>query len=330
MKLENNMNLFVKYLTNSISENEKIVFEKWLSESPENKKQFITIKKYWETTGKAFDSYEPNFENAWKNVYENTLGKVIVRKNEKRFIPRKLIGIAAVILMLLSLGITGIFIHTKIQDNNSKLLTYSSGKKIKEISLVDGSTVWLNKNSELKVMPNYIKRNRKVKLSGEAFFYVAKNHEKPFIIKTNRTITKVIGTSFNIKETRNNIILTVIKGKVAFYEVYKKSKGINITQGEKATYSKTTRLINSSNNTNLNYLSWKTGKIEFKNTPLKMVCEQLSDIYGKKIIYFSNSANEHSITGNFTNAPLEEILEVIELTINVKFNIEGEKIILNN
>lgn len=330
MKSENNMNLFVKYITNSISENERIAFEKWLSESPKNRKQFLTIKKYWETTGKVFDSYEPDFENAWNKVYKITLGKKPVRKNEKRFTPRELIKIAAAILVLISLGISGIYIYNKIQDNNSKLLTYSSGKKVREIILDDGSTVWLNINSELEVLPNYIKRHRKVNLSGEALFNVAKNHKKPFIIKTDRTIAKVLGTSFNIKETGNNIILTVESGKVVFYDEHRRRNGAYLTKGEKATYSKTKQIISTSRNFNLNYLAWKTGKIEFKNTPLKMVCKQLSEIYGKKIIYPVSMTNKHSITGTFTNASLEEILEVIELTINVKFYTDGEIIILNN
>jgi ferric-dicitrate binding protein FerR (iron transport regulator) len=326
MKSEDNMNLFVKYLTNSLSENEKNAFEKWLSESPENKEQLLTIKKYWETSGKTFDSYEPDYDNAWDKIHRNTLGREIVNKNEKRFIPRKFSRIAAAILILITVGISGIYLHSIIQENKGKLLIYTSGKEVRELKLNDGSTVWLNINSELQVLPNYLKRNRKVKLSGEAFFDVAKNQKKPFIIKTDRTITKVLGTSFNIKETSNDIVVTLESGEVEFFELYRKRNGVYITKNGKANYSKTTKTINTSNNTNLNYLAWKTGKIEFKNTALKMVCEQLSEIYGKKIICSVTLVNKHSITGTFTNAPLEEILEVIELTTNLKFEISEDAI----
>jgi len=328
MKSKNNMNLFVKYLTNSMTEKEKIDFEKWLSDSSENKNQFLTVKKYWETSGKVFDKLEPNSQSAWNKVYKNTIGKKSVHINNNSYKLNKVIRIAATILLLISLGILGKYIFNKTQDYNNELLIYSSGDNIREIILADSTIVWLNTNSELKVMANYLKRNRKVNLSGEAFFNVAKNPEKPFLIKTDRTITKVLGTSFNIKETSNDIVLTVESGKVEFHELYRKRNGVYLTKGLKANYSKTTEIFNTSNNTNLNYLSWKTGKIEFKNTPLKIVCEQLSEIYAEKIICSVPLANKHCITGTFTNVSLEEILEVIELTINVKFIINKDTIVI--
>src|SRR5690606_9914983 len=90
----------------------------------------------------------------------------------------------------------------------------------KEVELPDGSVVWLNKGAKLSYLKGFKNfYDREVNLSGEAFFDVKPNAEKPFIIETANTATRVLGTSFNVKTNGENVAVSVFSGKVSFKEL---------------------------------------------------------------------------------------------------------------
>lgn len=195
-------------------------------------------------------------------------------------------------------------------------------------TLPDGTTVFLNKNSNLNYAENS-KGERVVKLKGEAFFEVKHNEEKPFIISVSDAYVRDIGTGFNVKEDKiaNTVTVTVETGEVDFYT--KNQKGITLTAGQTGVYNGTTKAFSKvENEANPNALSYKTKVFNFNRTTLATAVAQLNTVYGSNIVLENDNIKNCLITTDFTNEDLDVIINIITETLNLKSKKEGDKIIL--
>jgi transmembrane sensor len=319
MKTEMNQELAIRYLTKSASDSERKVFEEWLNASEEHAKQYTQMKRYWESMGNIYNSFNPDIEEAWQGVSEHTVNKSIIKRLWSK--PNQFLKIAATILVVLSVGLSAYYIVNPTIINKAQFISYTTNNDIKEIVLPDGSKIWLNKNSNLEAPKEFIGNFRNVYLNGEAFFEVKKDHSKPFLIHSKNTVTQVVGTSFNVKARENDdyVCVTVTTGKVAFYNSKKVSSKIYLLPGEKGTYSTDEESIKKELIGNNNYLAWKTGIIQFKETPFSEVCKVLSEYYNMEIDIDSIKAKEISFTGSFDNSSIDSILIIIEKTLDIKF-----------
>jgi transmembrane sensor len=157
--------------------------------------------KQWKDLKNMNSKEEINVDNAWNKVYsrlnENNLLKSEVRARTIYLMP-SVMRIAAIALILLSIGSAAIYMNNA--GYFSKKITALTGDEQKDvlISLPDGSKIYLNRNSEISYRTNYGKHRRDVKLVGEAFFEIAPDVSKPFIIDAGKAKVKVVGTSFNV------------------------------------------------------------------------------------------------------------------------------------
>lgn len=314
MYSEMNLEIAIKYINGSISDMEKAEFDGWLNASEDNRIQFNDFQKYWKLTNSVFTDFQPNTNNAWKKVSEKT---IMSNKNPFSYFYR--IAIAAVVIMALGLGIK-LYLQSD-ERYSKKIIANVSNDTIKEIKLEDGSVVWLNENSKLDVPSHFGKKQRKVRLQGEAYFEIAKNKQKPFIIETKSAITEVVGTSFNIRalENESKITVSVSTGKVAFYLLKERSSKVLLTPGMKGICNIETRKIETSPENDLNYLAWKTGVLQFKNTPLADVCNSISKFYNVRVIVDPSEAKDFLFTGNFNNTKVDQTLDIIATTLDIKF-----------
>ncbi len=220
--------------------------------------------------------------------------------------------------MLAKLFITG----SQVEE----IATIVSANNIISVVLSDSSKVWLNASSELKVPKVFKGNKRNVWLKGEAFFEVAKNPNKPFKVYAHGTTTQVVGTSFNIRalDSAREVLLTVVTGKVWFSSDNNKSKKLILSPGQKGLCDILDGQLQMGNNRNVNFLAWKTRKLQFNNASLDDVCEALREYYYINItpgIYARSQ--KYSFTGNINNASLREALSIIELTLGIKFEKNG-------
>ncbi|MDA3890879.1 MAG: FecR family protein [Salinivirgaceae bacterium] len=302
--------LIEKVLSKSATPNELDNFNKWLHVSEENRNEFNETKLIW-------DKYNGIHAN---KVFDNNEGLQAVRiklaQNRKQKEKKKLftywISSAASIILLFGLFQILAFVST----NN--LETYTSYNNAEKIVLADSSVVWLNKNSSLKISKRFNKNKRRVYLLGEGFFEVARDENKPFEVVSGKTITKVLGTSFNIleKSIENNTIITVNSGTVAFKKFRRFETRTILTKNQKATYYLNNNTIEKQQNNNLNYMSWKSNYLIFQDTPLSDVCKQLSKHFNTKITQHTNDSNLY-LTGKYEGESLGEILNIIEITFNI-------------
>jgi len=236
----------------------------------------------------------------------------------------KIQNVAASIIILIGITISGYFLI----DNFSKtqFAEISSGNKIKEITLPDGSLITLNNNSTMKFPEKFSNVNRTVEFSGEGFFEIEKNPEKPFIIKSNNAEITVLGTSFNVSASvQNEIKVTVKTGKVKLSKNKKKNIILNPEEEGKIENNK----LYKTKNIDKNYLSWKTKCFEYNGEQLRKVIDDFNKVYKANIIIEDTETAKLPIVSNPQNKTLEVALEIICSANNLKFKQENNKIIIS-
>lgn len=191
-----------------------------------------------------------------------------------------------------------------------------------QIILPDGTKVWLNAASSLKYPEVFIGNERKVELTGEAYFEVAKNKAKPFHVKSGSQDLEVLGTHFNVNSylDERTIKTTLIEGSVKVSN----NKSFKILKpGEQsiAGVSENSIIQLVSNVDTDDETAWKNGLFQFSNEELKTILNQLERWYDLKIDY-SSVPNKRYNGMVPRKAKLSEVLKMLELTGNIKFEIE--------
>ena len=316
-------NLIEKILSGNTNEVENEQFNLWLTESDQNRELYEKTKVIWERLDGVYSN--STFDKSAAKIKISS--KIQVRKQSiPRHTTRFWISAAASVLLLIGLGISSLYLYTQTIRNE---IVYSSGDSVKEIQLADGSHIWLNSSSLLKVSGSFGKKQREVFLNGEAYFEVKRDESKPFKIHAGETVTEVLGTSFNVEldTILGNVKVIVNSGKVGFYQSNQKKDLKILFPDDMATYLHENQTILVSSNSNLNYLSWKTGVLKFYDTPVDEVCRVLSKQYHKQIISKIDQP-DMVLTGTFQNESLDDILDVMELTLDVNAITTNNQIII--
>lgn len=191
-----------------------------------------------------------------------------------------------------------------------------------EFDLPDGSTVWLSPASELEYASNF-SDHRNLILHGEGFFNVTRDEAHPFIIQAGTGEVEVLGTSFNVNVTESSTSVSVESGKVA---VRNDHDEVQLTMGQ--TVIVTEDQMGAVTIADPNFKSWQSGEFIFEDTPLPEVVILLNQYYPEEIILQSEKAKASSITAQFKNQKLEEIIEIIVLTCDLESISEGNQLYL--
>lgn len=226
----------------------------------------------------------------------------------------------------------------KIRTSHDELVTYSGfdtrkGER-REIQLSDGSTITLNVLSSIRVPSNFGVKDRRIILRGEAFFQVSKDKTRPFIIKTGKIQTRVVGTSFDIKayNTDNSIKVAVATGKVQVEKdspTGKKLIGRDLTHNhlfeyniEKDTYSQTMA--------DADLLSaWRSNRLIFKLAPIIDIAQTIERVYNIPVVIVGKPAKKGLYTVTFDNYPLSKTLSLLANLSGITYEINQQKLIIN-
>lgn len=194
-----------------------------------------------------------------------------------------------------------------------------------QIILPDGSKVWLNSVSSLRFPAIFSVNERSVELTGEAFFDVAKNIDKPFIVKTKDMKVFVTGTQFNVMaySDENYSATTLVEGSV---NVSNPNSNIVLKPGEQVVSNEGAKLSKSIADVEQN-IAWKNGLFQFNDSGMRTVMNQISRWYDVSIEY-KGSVPEKRFGGYISrDSKLSQVLKMLEIS-GVKFKIEEKKIIV--
>jgi transmembrane sensor len=210
--------------------------------------------------------------------------------------------------------------QTASEESFNVLSTPNGG--VYNLILSDGTKVWLNAASSLRFPVNFLGVDRKVTLTGEAYFEVTKDPRHPFIVEAAGSETKVLGTHFNVNSYGDDklIKITLEEGSV---EV---NNEVKILPGEQARVNQNNDIEKLKVNIQTE-LAWKRGLFVFKNTPIKQVMLQISRWYNADI-EFADNINPHFNTTISRDLPASKLLHLLEATGSVRFRLKGQKIIV--
>ena len=177
------------------------------------------------------------------------------------------------------------------------------------LTLSDGTRVWLNAETELRYPVQFNGKERVVYLKGEAYFEVSKNKEKPFLVQVDDMSVKVYGTEFNVN-TYNKIETVLVTGSV----------GMN--QGGKITVEDVDVLA---------YVSWKNGDFIFRNESLNSIMDKLSRWYGLEVLYQDARLQNVRLSGNLKRyKDVRELFVSFEKISDARFKVQGNKVIVSS
>lgn len=207
-------------------------------------------------------------------------------------------------------------------------LTTAKGQTYATV-LADGSKVWLNAQSSIRYPVAFVGNERQVEVIGEAYFEVAHDVSKPFIVKASSVKIEVLGTHFNVNSysEENAVKTTLLEGKVKV-----RSTAINaqttLVPGEQARFIKQSQALVKVNDIDVDAeVAWRFGLFQFDNADLKTVMRQLERWYDVEVQY-SGAIPDREFVGTIPRSiNLSKVLTLLEKQ-NVKFKIDGKKIIV--
>ncbi len=269
---------------------------------------------YDEGTNKAWNELRSKIQ-----VDEKDSSRILFTNSKSFF------RVAATIVLFAALSIVGI-----ILINSNKIIekeTFANEQTIEV--LPDGTTVYLNTNSKIIFPKRFEKNKREITLKGEAFFEVTKDKNRPFIINVNEAQVEVLGTSFNIlsNSSQKTVEVSVESGSVKFSSKLNNNNLILI-KGETAILER--NILNRKAISDINYMSWKTKLIDFRESPLDYVITTINKTYASNIIIDNNLSSNLKLTAKFDQVPLDTIVESICLAFNFDYKKTGNKIHILN
>lgn len=197
-----------------------------------------------------------------------------------------------------------------------------------QLILADGSKVWLNAASSLHFPTNFTGKERKVTLTGEGYFEVAKNADMPFKVDVaGKGEVEVLGTHFNVNAYEDEDVMkaTLLEGSV---KVINGNKAVLIEPGQQATINEVSNLITINKSVNLEeVVAWKNGLFQFDDTNIKEVMWQIGRWYDLDIVFKGNVPDKR-ITGKiYRNVNVSNVLKLME-ALKIHIEIEGKTIIV--
>ncbi len=313
--------ILIKYLLQEATEAEQRQVAEWIAAKEENAKYFDQLRLIWEESRKLTDREKVDEHAAWERfkerVSEKKRAQVKSLPGKKRLaIFRAAAGIAA--LLLCSWMI--FYMNTR-----TEMILLSSGAHVRTDTLPDGSVITLNTHSSICFPEKFSGRKRSVQLEGEAFFNIKPDKERPFDITVDDVHIKVVGTSFNVKNTEEQTEVIVETGIVT---VTKKKNKVKLTPHQKVIVTKETIVLQVEKNDDELYSYYRTKVFVCNNTPLYRLVEALNKAYSSHIVIAGESAKTLPLTTTFREEPLHDILSTVAETFHLNIEYKGDTIII--
>lgn len=226
----------------------------------------------------------------------------------------KRVVVAASMLILVGTALLFFFLRnnsSKITEQNiviQEVTMKTKENEQRQITLEDGTKITLYGESSLTYPKKFSENIRKVSLSGEAFFEVARNEKKPFVVHSQNIETKVLGTSFNIKayENQEDIKVTLVSGKV---NVCAENQQVTLSPSQQVIYNKVSEVMTSKNIDLQLFTEMKNGILRFEEASLEDFAEKLEDFYNIKVLVKVKNIKKYQITGVFNKEKLNVVLQ---------------------
>jgi len=334
--------LIQQYVTGNCSPEGKEKLERWMRQDLANEQLVREVGEIWELSPP--EEFDVNVQGAWKEFHDREIGGRelrLVRDHEVQRPPRTLMHLFRAAAVILVSVFAGYFTHAQLINQRmadteqpsdfylmQELVTNNTEKA--SITFSDGTTVVLNAASSLRFPSQFSGSTREIHLDGEAFFSVAHNPSRPFIVHTEDATIQVLGTRFNVQAWSEDVQADVVvsEGKVAVRSSQELTDSIEVvlTRGE---YTRVERGRNPTTPKRTDpdkYLLWTAGGLYFDNTPLKQVLRHVERRFEASLTIEDEELLEVPFTSTFYQADLDEVLKVIAASMELEYVREGSNI----
>ncbi len=320
--------LIYKKMKGEISSEEKTLLSRWLSENPEHQELELKLQADWAKG----ENYEPNISVNLEEEFSFLEARINAhekQEKEARIVPissnkHKWWALAASVAILIFAGV-GIW-NWKMSKEVWKI-ALTEELKGESIQLADGTKVFLNENSRLEYPVEFDGNERVVRLQGEAYFEVTKDVKKPFIVETGNTVTRVLGTSFNLKAYENEAFprtkITLLTGSVYFEDKGKKQQ-VQLMPSQSVAYDPVQKRMGRIKYSTKNANFWHTNVLKFRDEYLEDVLFDLETHFGVEIVFPTQKIGGCRFNGRYENQAVHKILGLIAKTYGAELKETAE------
>lgn len=304
-----NQESLIRYIVGDATAEEKSSMAQWLDANPEHMREFLAFRKLYDIT-------------LW---HQGNTDTQIITPTKSTFKFRNLVIEALKVAAIFAISFLGIhhFLpsSTVVVPVAMQTIHVPAGQRA-ELTLTDGTKVWLNAKTTFVFPNNFSASSRNVTLDGEGYFDVASNKNQPFIVKTEKYDVKVWGTQFNVMAYSGNPIFetSLLEGSVELLSLGT-DKGLLIHPNERI-FLENTRLVRAPIS-NFNHFLWKEGLISFDNESFSEMADKLALYFDLKINLKNDQILSNRYTGKFRMKDgVEHILKVLQLSNKFRFKID--------
>jgi len=305
----------VRFLLNETDADEQQQVKQWLAADDAHLAYYNQLKKIWDESQQLASTMAVDENRAW-GKFQQRIHPGLDRRTSFGWV-----RIAAAVIVLLGIG----FLTFWVFNNRVNETTVAAQQAPVNDILPDGSLVTVNKGSSISYPSKFKGKTREVALTGEAFFNVTPNKAKPFIISINDVQITVVGTSFNVKNINGSTEVVVETGIV---KVTKDGKTVELKAHEKlSTGARDSMMVKEQSKDQL-YKYYRTKEFVCDDTPLWKLVQVINEAYNSHVVIGNPALKDMTITTTFNNESLEQVLNVISITFNIKVVKQGDTIIL--
>ncbi|MDO5663739.1 MAG: DUF4974 domain-containing protein [Bacteroidia bacterium] len=324
--------ILIKYLKGTLDQESSRKVEEWILLSEENRKVLENLYVVLFINDRIAAKNEIDVNRTFNNfLKQKTQSTFLLKKRRVMQLWKRAAVVAAIsIVVLLSGALT---MAALLEKNSQSLIVSTKLGERAQVRLPDGSDVWLNAYSRLEYKKTLLSRERKIKLSGEAYFEVAHNKHYPFIVSNEESEIEVLGTKFNVRcnDDEHFISTTLMEGSVLFSNKNTKI-GITLKPGEELLFDKNTNEIKHKKLTRPEEVSsWVHGKLFFDNASLEEIARSLEKHYNVHILFNDEEVKQERFNAEFEMADnIYQILSILELTNKFTYKINKRNVIISS
>lgn len=307
--------LLYRFFARTASFEEEEAVCNWANASEDNREELIRERKYFD----ILLLHQAKSPEKTSSARRFSLPSVI----------RESMKIAAAISILAA---SALYIYNNVEITTPPVamnkIVVPPGQRA-NITLSDGTNVWLNACSEMTYPVSFNQKSRNVFLKGEAYFDVSKNIEHPFIVQTNECNIKVLGTKFNVQtnEQDNEFSAALLEGSIELTDKINPEHTIQLSPMTKAEWKNGEMVVDSIRN--LDDYRWKEGLLCFENIRFAELMERFERTYDIRIVIQNNSLNDYKCSGKCrVSDGVDFILQVLQRSTRFTFSRNDDNTII--
>ena len=313
-----NYETIVRYFNKECTPDEKLQIIRWANESEEHARQLFEWEELY-FLGKRADEAE---QTKLREAEERLFARIRQEADEGRKTLRwrtwtKYAAAVAVVLTMAGLGVW--YLPDTFQPDWQRLATAEG--EVKEFMLPDSSRVWLNENSVLEYPEQFEEKNRRLRLSGEAYFEVTKDKHRPFMVSGTDMSVLVLGTKFNFRnaETEKIAEVSLLEGEVKASGTHEEG-AITLSPGQKVELNKSTGKMMVMNTNPMLDAVWHSDMVKLQNADITQIARLMEEIYDVKVVLSPGVEKLSTYSGELKKKGTAiDMLEALKHTLHIRY-----------